>query len=152
MPRRTKQSARQAAREEMVARIRLLIRNSQFLKDLRDLRKLDYPFGVNGTDCSPTILQKALKVVEDFNPKELLGPLQIQFSEITNKPIHSCWEFLRKWDIEWFPSQLFIHPSEPLRGSDTVPGGECYAPLKLWTVSVTTPSMLAISVRDSFST
>jgi hypothetical protein len=123
MPRRTDtdpdQSARQAAHEEMVARIRLLIRNPQFLKDLRDLRKLDDPFGVNGTDGSPTLLQKALKTVEDFNPKELLGPLQFQFPEITNKPIDSCWEFLRKWDIAWIPSQLFIHPSEPLRGSDS---------------------------------
>jgi hypothetical protein len=53
-----------------------------------------------------------------------LGNLEIKFPENRDKPIRSYWDFLKKWYLQWFPSELFAHPTEALKGSDAVPGGE----------------------------
>jgi len=121
MPRKRGQPARLAAFKEMAAKIRLLIRNIQFLSDLKELRKLDDPYGSKYAHASPKALEEADKALDEFAPSKL-GNLEIKFPE--HKPIHSYWDFLRKWDLEWFPSELFLHPSEALTGSDAVAGGE----------------------------
>lgn len=74
MPRRTAEEAKKAAQAEGFARLRFLVRNTDFRKDLVELRRLE--------------------------PDD-------------QWPSYSI--FLRKWDLQWFPKELF-------EANDRLPG------------------------------
>ena len=103
--------------------LRLLIRNSQFLTDLKALRKLDDPYGYKYARVSQGHMEEAFKATEEFDPNKL-GTLAMKFPADSATPIRSYWDFLKKWHLVWLPSKLFIHPSAAWTGSDAVPGDE----------------------------